>query len=119
MAAVATNGLHFVGACALGEALDGDLKVLGFSNLRVVDASAIPNLPPGAGPASSVYLVAEHIAARIVEGVTGKGREDEGCPEEGYAYGKCRTSRCDKGPDGGRFRRPKRNHGKHKHHASY
>ena len=60
------NGNHFVGACAVGTVLDENLKVFGFDNLRVVDASAIPDMPPNAGPAASVYMLAEHVAERIV-----------------------------------------------------
>lgn len=62
------NGNHFVGTCGIGRVLDGDLKVMGFSNLRVVDASAIPEMPANSGPAASVYLLAEHISDAIVAG---------------------------------------------------
>lgn len=62
----AGNGNHFVGACAVGTVVDGDLKVFGFENLRVVDASAIPDIPLNSGPAASVYMLAEHIAERII-----------------------------------------------------
>lgn len=60
------NGNHFVGTCGIGRVLDGDLKVVGFSNLRVVDASAIPEMPPNSGPAASVYMLAEHVSESIV-----------------------------------------------------
>ena len=46
--AYTTNAFHFVGACSVGTVLEGDLKVKGFDNLRVVDASAIPNIPKNA-----------------------------------------------------------------------
>ena len=59
------NGSHFVGACGIGRVLNSDLKVKGISNLRVVDASAIPDMPQDAGPASSVYMLAEHAAELI------------------------------------------------------
>lgn len=61
------NGNHFVGSCGIGRVLDGDLKVLGFNNLRVVDASAIPEMPPNSGPAASVYLLAEYISDAIID----------------------------------------------------
>lgn len=61
-----SNGNHFVGACALGTVLDPEMKVIGFSNLRVVDASAIPDMPPWSGPAGSVYMLAEHISEQII-----------------------------------------------------
>jgi hypothetical protein len=60
------NGNHFVGSCGIGRVLDGDLKVVGFSNLRVVDASAIPEMPANSGPAASVYMLAEHISDMII-----------------------------------------------------
>ena len=60
------NGNHFVGACGVGRVLAPDLKVLGFSNMRVVDASAIPEMPANSGPVASVYLLAEHAVRAIV-----------------------------------------------------
>lgn len=63
--ATTMNSFHFVGACSVGSVLDGELKVKGFDNLRVVDASAIPAIPRNAGPASSVFMLAEHVAERI------------------------------------------------------
>lgn len=60
------NGNHFVGTCGIGRVLDPGLKVMGFSNLRVVDASAIPEIPANAGPAASVYMLAEHISDLII-----------------------------------------------------
>ena len=56
-----------MGTCGIGRVLDADLKVLGFQNLRVVDASAIPEMPPNSGPAASVYLLAEHISDAIID----------------------------------------------------
>lgn len=60
------NGNHFVGSAGIGRVLDGNLKVKGFKNLRVVDASAIPEMPLNSGPAACVYLLAEHISEAIV-----------------------------------------------------
>jgi choline dehydrogenase-like flavoprotein len=60
------NGNHFVGACGIGRVLSPDLKVKGYTNLRVVDASAIPEMPANSGPAASVYMLAEHISDMII-----------------------------------------------------
>ena len=65
------NGNHFVGTCGIGRVVGPDLKVMGFSNLRVVDASAIPEMPPNSGPLASVYLLAEHISDGIIADSTG------------------------------------------------
>ena len=47
--------------------VDSHAKVIGVNNLRVVDASAFPLLPPG-HPQSVVYALAEKIAADILSG---------------------------------------------------
>ena len=49
---------HFVAGCALGEVVDGQFKVMGVEGLRVVDASVQPEMPPYAGPAATVYMLA-------------------------------------------------------------
>jgi choline dehydrogenase len=66
MRRTSSNGNHFVGACAVGTVLDGDLRVKGYSNLRIVDASAIPDIPRYSGCMSSVYLLAEHAAEMVI-----------------------------------------------------
>jgi choline dehydrogenase-like flavoprotein len=66
--ATTANGYHFVAGCAVGSVLGADLKVKGFTNLRVVDKSSIPEMPRIAGPASSVYILAEYAAERIIAG---------------------------------------------------
>lgn len=70
----ARNAFQFVGACGIGRVVDGDFRVFGFDNLRVVDASAIPDIPQNAGPCATVYMLAEHASERIIEeslGVSG------------------------------------------------
>jgi choline dehydrogenase len=62
----AMNALHFVGSCGIGRVLDSDLKVIGFDNLKVVDASAIPDMPENSGPVGTTYMLAEHAAERII-----------------------------------------------------
>ncbi|OJJ59831.1 hypothetical protein ASPSYDRAFT_30663 [Aspergillus sydowii CBS 593.65] len=47
--------------------VDSRAQVYGVNRLRVVDASAFPFLPPG-HPQSSVYMLAEKIADRIING---------------------------------------------------
>lgn len=69
--ATAGNAYHMVGGCAVGSVLEEDLRVKGFDNLRVVDSSSIPVMPPFSGPMSSVYVLAEQ-AAQLVE-------EEYGC----------------------------------------
>ncbi|KAL4919295.1 hypothetical protein BDW62DRAFT_43019 [Aspergillus aurantiobrunneus] len=64
---------HAAGTCAMGKSadpgavVDSNARVIGVQNLRVVDASIFPTLPPG-HPQSSCYMVAEKIAADIKNG---------------------------------------------------
>ncbi|KAL3471574.1 hypothetical protein BJX99DRAFT_266623 [Aspergillus californicus] len=64
---------HAAGTCAMGESsntnavVDSNAKVIGLQNLRVVDASIFPTLPPG-HPQSTCYMVAEKIADAIKNG---------------------------------------------------
>ncbi len=62
---------HAAGTCKMGTSndsmpvLDSQARVLGAQNLHVVDASSFPFLPPG-HPQSTVYALAEKIAADIL-----------------------------------------------------
>lgn len=56
---------HYVAGCPLGEVVDADFKVIGVEGLRVVDASVQPEMPPYAGPAATVYMLAE-LASEII-----------------------------------------------------
>lgn len=62
---------HAAGTCKMGNAtdelavVDSRARVIGLQNLRVVDASAFPFLPPG-HPQSTVYALAEKITADIL-----------------------------------------------------
>ncbi|KAL4733272.1 hypothetical protein BDV11DRAFT_89854 [Aspergillus similis] len=64
---------HVAGTCAMGQEDDPDAvvdpqaRVIGVNNLRVVDASIFPTLPPG-HPQSTCYMVAEKIADLIKNG---------------------------------------------------
>ncbi|CAG9790137.1 unnamed protein product [Diatraea saccharalis] len=48
---------HFIGTCALGTVLDSKLSVKGVNRLRVVDASAIPDIPSGDNMAALTAFV--------------------------------------------------------------
>ena len=62
---------HAAATCKMGSSndtmavIDSRARVYGVSNLRVVDASSFPFLPPG-HPQSTVYALAEKIAADIL-----------------------------------------------------
>ena len=62
---------HAAGTCKMGNSsdeiavVDSRARVRGSQNLRVVDASAFPFLPPG-HPQSTVYALAEKITADIL-----------------------------------------------------
>ncbi|KAF8888747.1 hypothetical protein BD779DRAFT_1611207 [Infundibulicybe gibba] len=52
---------HPAGTCSMGKVVDGQCRVKGLNNLRVVDASIIP-LPLGAHYQATVYALAEKAA---------------------------------------------------------
>ncbi|KAL8706998.1 MAG: hypothetical protein Q9201_000046 [Fulgogasparrea decipioides] len=62
---------HAAGTCKMGQrsdamaVVDSSNKVLGVQNLRIVDASVFPLLPPG-HPQSTVYALAEKLAAELL-----------------------------------------------------
>ena len=68
---VVTPVWHAAGTCKMGKmndtlaVIDSQAKVYGVNKLRVVDASSFPFLPPG-HPQSTVYALAEKIAADIM-----------------------------------------------------
>lgn len=57
---------HVAGSVAMGDAVDGKLRVKGTRNLRVIDASVFPNHVSG-NIVSSVYAVGEKGADLIKE----------------------------------------------------
>lgn len=62
---------HASGTCKMGVAndsmavVDSKARVFGVQNLRVVDLSAVPFLPPGQ-PQATVYMLAEKAAVEIL-----------------------------------------------------
>lgn len=72
---------HAASTCKMGNSndsmavLDSQARVFGTQNLRVVDASSFPFLPPG-HPQSTIYALAEKIAADIL---------GAGVPPPGYS----------------------------------
>lgn len=68
------HAYHFVGGCAVGKVVRGNLKVKGVEGVRVIDASVLNRMPTSAGPMASVYMVAEYAAERLA-GVYGRGEK--------------------------------------------
>ena len=64
---------HASSTCKMGKTsdpmavVDSKARVIGVQNLRVVDASAFPFLPPGL-PQGTVYMLAEKISDNIKSG---------------------------------------------------
>lgn len=50
-----------------GGVVDSHARVFGVQGVRVVDASAFPLLPPGHAQ-STIYMLAEKVAAQILPG---------------------------------------------------
>eukprot|EP00892_Ulva_mutabilis_P011200 jgi/Ulvmu1/8452/UM043_0030.1 len=63
--ATSSTFFHSVSGCTLGKVVDADFKVKGVQGLRVSDSSVLPEIPPFAGPMSTVYIIAE-LAAEVI-----------------------------------------------------
>jgi choline dehydrogenase len=61
------NSFDIVAGCAVGKVVDGDFKVMGVNQLRVIDASTMPEMPEASRPLSTVYMLAELASARLIE----------------------------------------------------
>ncbi|KAE8416770.1 putative choline dehydrogenase [Aspergillus pseudocaelatus] len=70
----ATPMSHAMSTCKMGKksdplaVVDSRGRVIGVKNLRVIDGSALPFLPPGEAPQSVVYMLAEKLADDIKNG---------------------------------------------------
>jgi 5-(hydroxymethyl)furfural/furfural oxidase len=64
----ATPMFHPAGTCAMGVVVDGEARVKGVENLRVVDASIMPTIPRGNTNIPTLML-AERCAAHIAKSV--------------------------------------------------
>ncbi len=64
--ATAATVQHPVGTCAIGQVVDAELRVLGVENLRVVDASVMPDVP-GGNTNGPTIMIAEK-ASDIIRG---------------------------------------------------
>lgn len=68
-----TTVYHAAGTCKMGTSadrmavVDSNARVFGTQGLRIVDASAMPFLPPG-HPQSTIYAFAEKIADQLIKG---------------------------------------------------
>jgi len=64
--------------------VDSKARVFGVKNLRVVDASAMPFLPPGQ-PQATLYMLGEKIADEILYGEsTADGAGSHGSHAQGH-----------------------------------
>lgn len=83
---------HAASTCKMGVSndsmavLDSQARVYGTQNLRVVDASSFPFLPPG-HPQSTIYALAEKVAADIL----GANVPPPGYSEAGYEADKAQS----------------------------
>lgn len=74
-------GHHACGTCKIGDdkdemaVLDGDFRVRGVENLRVVDASVFPKIP-GLFIVSSIYMISEKAADVILADANLRRRQD-------------------------------------------
>lgn len=65
---------HAAATCKMGRpsdpraVVDAHMRVHGVANLRVVDASSFPFLPPG-HPQATIYAIAEKVASEILRGL--------------------------------------------------
>ena len=68
---------HPVGTCFMGKVVNEELKVLGVENLRVADASIMPEIVSG-NPNAAVVMIAEKASDMIRShwGISGSNNPD-------------------------------------------
>lgn len=76
--AMATTSFHPVGTCRIGHdplaVVDNRLRVRGLDNVRIVDASIMPDIP-NANTCATVLMIAEKAADLIAHAVDGAGAD--------------------------------------------
>ncbi|CAB3232719.1 unnamed protein product [Arctia plantaginis] len=60
----AISVFHSSCTCPMGTVVDGELKLKGFENIRIVDASVMPKVPKSA-PNAAIIMLAEKAADMI------------------------------------------------------
>ncbi|XP_038890837.1 (R)-mandelonitrile lyase 1-like [Benincasa hispida] len=61
-----TTFWHYHGGCLVGKVVDGNYKVIGIKNLRVVDGS-IFSLSPGTNPMATVMMLGRYVGLKMME----------------------------------------------------
>ncbi|KGN61134.2 (R)-mandelonitrile lyase 1-like [Cucumis sativus] len=57
---------HYHGGCLVGKVVDGNYKVIGTENLRVVDGSTF-SISPGTNPMATVMMLGRYVGLKIVQ----------------------------------------------------
>ncbi|XP_008451997.1 (R)-mandelonitrile lyase 1-like isoform X2 [Cucumis melo] len=57
---------HYHGGCLVGKVVDGNYKVIGIENLRVVDGSTF-SVSPGTNPMATLMMLGRYVGLKIVQ----------------------------------------------------
>ncbi|XP_011648924.1 (R)-mandelonitrile lyase 1 [Cucumis sativus] len=60
-----TTFWHYHGGCVVGKVVDGNYKVIGVNNLRVVDGSTF-SLSPGTNPMATVMMLGRYVGLKML-----------------------------------------------------